>query len=216
MHAPWHSTAAGTYTITVTGTGGGIQHTATVTLTVTGAPNFAIAASPSSVTIVRGNQGSSTITTTISGGFNSAIALSASGVPNGTTVSFSPNSIAAPGAGSSTMTITVGTNTPTGTYSIIVTGNGGGMQHTVTLTMTVVAYVSLTWTASTDTVVGYNVYRSTTNNGPYTKVNSNLIAATSYNDQTVLSGITYYYVATAVDSQQNESSYSNQASATVP
>jgi uncharacterized membrane protein len=133
------STPVGTYPITVTGNGGGIQQNTTLTLTVTAQqqPNFAISASPSSLTIQQGNQGTSTITTTISGGFNSAISLSASGVPSGTTVSFNPNPIPAPGAGSSTMTITVGSSTPTGTYPVTVAGNGGGIQQNTTVTLTV-------------------------------------------------------------------------------
>ena len=49
----------GTYPITVTGNGGGVQQTATVTLTVTAAPNFTISASPASLSIVQGNQGTS-------------------------------------------------------------------------------------------------------------------------------------------------------------
>ena len=73
------NTAVGTYPITVTGNGGGIQQTATVTLTVTAPPNFTLSAAPSSLSVVQGHQGNSTITTTISGGFNSAISLSASG-----------------------------------------------------------------------------------------------------------------------------------------
>ncbi len=100
-------------------------------------PDFTISASPSSVTVVQGQQGSSTITTTVSGGFNNAINLSASGVPSGTTVSFSPNPIAAPGAGSSTMTINVGSSTTPGVYPITVTGTGGTTQHSTTVTLTV-------------------------------------------------------------------------------
>ena len=123
------NTAVGTYPITVTGNGGGIQHSTTVTLTVTVPPDYSISANPAAVSVAQGSQGASTISTTISGGFNSAINLSASGVPNGTTVSFSPNPIAAPGNGSSTMTINVGANTAVGTYPITVTGNGGGIQH---------------------------------------------------------------------------------------
>src|SRR5271157_1156347 len=92
------STPTGTYPITVTGNGGGIQQTTTVTLTVTAATNFTISASPASLRVVQGNQGTSTITTAISGGFNSAISLSASGVPSGTTVSFNPQTIPAPGS----------------------------------------------------------------------------------------------------------------------
>lgn len=102
-------------------------------------PDFTISASPSSATIVQGQQGSSTITTTVSGGFNNAINLSASGVPTGTTVSFSPNPIAAPGAGTSTMTINVGASTTPGTYPITVTGTGGTTQHSTTVTLTVTA-----------------------------------------------------------------------------
>src|SRR5438270_5406656 len=101
------------------------------------APNFTIAASPTSVSLVQGTSGSSTISTTVSGGFNNAISLSASGAPTGATVSFSPASIAAPGSGSSTMTITVGASTVTGTYTITVTGTGGTTTHNATVSLTV-------------------------------------------------------------------------------
>ncbi len=78
--------------------------------------------------------------------------------------------------------------------------------------------VTLTWTASiSPNVSGYNVYRGTTSGGPYTKVNSALIAGqTYYLDTTVQAGLTYYYVATAVDSSSSESAYSNQAQAVIP
>ena len=131
------STPAGSYPITVTGTGGGIQHNTTVTLTVTAAGSFTISASPSSLTIQQGNQGTSTITTTISGGFNSSVNLSASGMPTGTTVTFNPPTIPPPGNGSSAMTVTVGSNTPPGTYPITVTGTGGGIQQNTTVSLTV-------------------------------------------------------------------------------
>ena len=137
------STPAGTYPITVTGNGGGTQKTTTVTLTVTAASTFTISASPSSLSVMQGNQGTSAITTTVSGGFSSAISLSASGVPTGTTVGFNPQTIPAPGAGSSTMTITVGSRHRMETYPITVTGNGGGIQQSVTVNLTVTAQVIL-------------------------------------------------------------------------
>ncbi|MFZ1135715.1 MAG: hypothetical protein WAN69_12245, partial [Candidatus Korobacteraceae bacterium] len=83
-----------------------------------------------------------------SNGFNNAITLSASGVPSGTTVSFSPNPIAAPGSGSSTMTIAVGTSTAPGTYTLTVTGSGGGTQHTATVILTVNPPPDFTLTAA--------------------------------------------------------------------
>jgi uncharacterized membrane protein len=133
------STATGTYSVTVTGTGGGVTHTTSISLTVTsgGTPSFTISASPSSVTIMQGGSGTSTISTTVSGGFNSSISLSASGLPSGTTASFNPASIPAPGSGSSTLTFTVGSSTATGTYSVTVTGTGGGITHTTGISLTV-------------------------------------------------------------------------------
>ena len=136
----------------MTGNGGGIQQNTTVTLTVVAPPSFTISASPASLSIAQGNQGTSTITTTISGGFNNDISLSASGMPSGTTVTFNPQTIPAPGSGSSTMTITVGSGTLIGTYPITVTGNGGGIQQNTTVTLTVVSPPSFTLSASPSTV----------------------------------------------------------------
>jgi len=77
--------------------------------------------------------------------------------------------------------------------------------------------VTLNWTASTSSnVTGYNLYRGLTSGGPYTKVNTSLIVGTTYTDVTVQAGQTYYYVSTAVDSNNNESVYSNQAPAVIP
>ncbi len=131
------STAVGTYSITVSASGGGVQQSATVSLTVTAPPTFTLSASPTSLSVVQGNQGTSTITTTVSGGFNNPVSLSASGAPTGTTVSFNPVTIAAPGSGNSTMTVTVGSSTAVGTYSITVSASGGGVQQTAIVTLTV-------------------------------------------------------------------------------
>ncbi len=77
--------------------------------------------------------------------------------------------------------------------------------------------VTLSWTASTSpNVTGNNVYRAATAGGPYTKVNTYLAVGTSYTDIAVAAGQTYYYVVTAVDNTNAESTYSNEASATVP
>ncbi len=100
-------------------------------------PDFAISAAPASVSVVQGANGTSTITTTVSGGFNNSVALTSSGAPAGTTVSFSPSSIAAPGNGTSTMTMAVGASTATGTYAITVTGTGGSTTHPTTVSLTV-------------------------------------------------------------------------------
>lgn len=77
--------------------------------------------------------------------------------------------------------------------------------------------VDLTWNPSaTSGVVGYNVYRGGVSGGPYSQINSALDAQTTYTDNTVVAGQTYYYVTTAVDGSGNQSSYSNQAQAVIP
>ncbi len=75
--------------------------------------------------------------------------------------------------------------------------------------------VNLDWNDNGESdLAGYNVHRSTTSGGPYTKINASLVAASTYSDTTVTNGTTYYYVVTAVDTSNNESGNSNQASAT--
>jgi kumamolisin len=149
--------AAGSYTITVSGTGDSITHTATIGLTVTavGTPAFTLAASPASVSVVAGNSGSSTISTTVSGGFSSAIALSATGMPSGVTATFTPTSIAAPGSGSSTLALAVASTTAAGTYTITVSGTGGGITHTATVSLTVTAAATGSFTISVSPTSGY-------------------------------------------------------------
>jgi fibronectin type 3 domain-containing protein len=72
------------------------------------------------------------------------------------------------------------------------------------------AQVSLTWNASTG-ATSYNVKRSTTSGGPYTKISSP--ETTSYLDTGLINGTSYYYVVTAVNSA-GESNPSSQATAT--
>src|SRR5208282_474906 len=152
------TTPAGTYPFTVTASGGGLFQNTAITVMVAG---FTISAAPASLSIAPGNQGASTITTSISGGFNFPINLSASGMPAGTTASFNPPSIPAPGSGSSTMTITVGSSTSPGTYPITVTGSGGGVLQTVTITLTVTGNSGFTLSATptsltlTQSALGY-------------------------------------------------------------
>lgn len=104
--------------------------------------------------------------------------------------------------------------------SVTVTSNANGSPVTIALSGTGAQAtshsVALNWIASSSTVSGYNVYRSTTNGSNYAKINGGLLSALDYTDSTVQSGTTYYYVTTAVDASGNESSYSNEASAAVP
>lgn len=80
--------------------------------------------------------------------------------------------------------------------------------------------VTLTWQApspvgGSGTISGYNVYRATSGVN-YTKINSALIAGLTTTDAAVVSGTTYGYCATTVDSANNESPCTIPVNAAVP
>jgi hypothetical protein len=105
------------------------------------------------------------------------------------------------------------------TAAVTITGAAiAGVNFTATAVPAPVSHsVTLSWMASASpNVIGYNVYRSTTSGGPYAKLNGSPVGARAYLDSNVASGQSYFYVATAVDSSNNESVYSTQATAIVP
>jgi len=68
-------------------------------------------------------------------------------------------------------------------------------------------------------IAGYNLYRSTDPNLPksqWTKLNQSLLTRTTYQDERVESGKTYYYYLTAVDQAGNVSAPSEVTSERVP
>jgi hypothetical protein len=96
----------------------------------------------------------------------------------------------------------------------VVNSSMGGACNTGTGT-TVSHSVALNWSLSNSAnVTGYKVYRGTISGGPYTLLTS-LGVTTSYTDSGVQSGLTYYYVTTAVNGS-SESGYSNQTPAVIP
>ena len=76
--------------------------------------------------------------------------------------------------------------------------------------------VALKWQPSSSRVAGYNVYRSMTPAGNYVQINSSLVQGVTFTDNTVESGLTYYYVTRAVDTLGHESVNSNEARAAIP
>lgn len=100
-------------------------------------PDFALTASPTTVSVAQGGTNTTTVSTTVSGGFNSAVSLSASGLPAGVTASFSPASIAAPGSGSSTLTFSASSTAATGTSTVTINASGGSVSHSTTISLTI-------------------------------------------------------------------------------
>jgi fibronectin-binding autotransporter adhesin len=76
--------------------------------------------------------------------------------------------------------------------------------------------VTLSWTAPSGTVIGYDVYRSTTSGSGYTLLAAGTdVSSSPFTDTTAANGTTYYYVVTALNGAL-QSSDSSQVSATPP
>ena len=118
--------AAGSYSITVTGTpASGTPETTTVTLTVTAAPPvFSLSAASSSIIVKRGSSTSDVITVTLVSGGAASVTLSASGQKKGVGVSFSTNPVTP--TGTSTMKVSANRKAPVGTFNITITGTATG------------------------------------------------------------------------------------------
>jgi len=144
-----------------------------------------------------------------------AVTILGSGFQSGTNVAFGGISAASVTFVSSTEIQAVSPSSAAGTVSIAI-ANSSSQTATLAAAFTFFHTVNLSWTGSISTISGYNVYRSSTSGGPYSKVNSALIPGTSFTDNSVQAGLTCFYVATAVDSSNKESGYSNQAQAIVP
>lgn len=129
--------AAGTYTLTITGTdsvNSSLTHSATVTLIVN-APvsgDFSISVSPSTAVVKKGSTTTYGVTVTATGGFNSSVSLSVSGIPSGAIASFSPSTVPG-GSGTSTLTVNSGTAVA-GTYALTITGTAG-TSHSTNVTL---------------------------------------------------------------------------------
>ncbi len=75
--------------------------------------------------------------------------------------------------------------------------------------------IALDWFNNTEAdLAGYNVYRSTTSGANFSRLNSSLVASSSYTDTNITNNTTYYYRTTAVDNSGNESANSSQVSVT--
>ena len=200
----------------------GSSISAPATLTVN-APALALAASSTALSF--GNvpvptSGSKPVTLTNVGNANISISnvsvsgpgFNATGLPTGLilapgkaatiAVTFTPSAI-----GSVTGTVRISSNALNSPHTIALSGAGTALvKHTV----------SLSWTPSISKVIGYDIYSSTKSGGPYLRLSATPSLTTSYTDATVLSGRSYYYVVTAVDSNSMESAFSREVSAKIP
>jgi uncharacterized membrane protein len=125
------ASAAGNYTVTISSSSGTLTHTITVTVQVV---DFAVAANPTTITILAGTTGNSTVTITALNGFIGTVNLALT--PSmGLGATISPNNIVA--SGTSTMSVSA---TISSDYSVTIKASSGSISHTIMVTIHVLDY----------------------------------------------------------------------------
>jgi hypothetical protein len=89
-----------------------------------------VTANPTGLTAQTCQSANSTVTVPAVSGLSGSLALSVSGLPAGTTASFSPASIV--NSGSSTLTVTPSSSTPTGNFTLTITVTGAAQSGSTT------------------------------------------------------------------------------------
>ncbi len=98
-----------------------------------GTADFALSASPASLSVSQGSSVTTTISVLPSNGFSNSVSFTASGLPAGVSASFSPTSSPA----SSALTLTAASNAAVGSATVTINGTSGSLAHATTLTLTV-------------------------------------------------------------------------------
>jgi hypothetical protein len=207
--------AAGTYAVTPSKTGFGFNPTTQAavitTADITGL-NFAASSQSGPTFTISG-----TVTPKASG---VGVAMILTGPTGATATTDASGNYSFPSVPNGTYTVTPNksglTFTPASLSETVNGANKAGVNFVAAAGSSQAGSVALSWTASTSTVSGYNVYRSVTSGSGYSRLNAALISGLSFSDTTAIAGTTYFYVATAVDSSGDESANSNQATASIP
>jgi hypothetical protein len=124
------------------------------------APNFALSASPRSLTIIQGRPGgAAAIALSVANGFTGSVSLAASGLPGGVTASFSPSSIS--GSGTSKLTLKANDSVTSGNATVTVTGTSGSLAATTTIALSIDFALSVSPGAQTVTAGRGVSYKTT-------------------------------------------------------
>jgi len=109
------------------------------------------------------------------------------------------------GAAAGKLTIT---STSSSGATAVVSLSGTGNPH----------QVQLTWSAptSSDSIAGYNIYRTLSGGSTYQLLNTTVDAQTTYMDSIAVSSVTYNYVVKSVDASGNLSAASNVIAVAIP
>ncbi len=166
---------------------------------------------------------SSTQVVTLTNGGNTALSISSLTITGTNAADFAEvadtcGSSVAAGANCSIGVAFTPSTSKSETASLAIADNATGSPQAVSLSGLGIHDVGLSWNpSSTSGVVGYNVYRGTTSGGESsTPLNSTPVTGTTFTDESVAAGTTYYYVVTAVGSDDTQSPASAETETTVP
>lgn len=98
-------------------------------------PDFTLAAIPPSQNVHTNGITTYTLTTTALGGFGGTVSFNVSGLPSGSTASFSPQTVS--GSGSTTLTVSNALFACVGSSILVVMATSGSLSHTATITLNV-------------------------------------------------------------------------------
>ena len=124
----------GTYTLKVSGTGGGLTRSVTATLTIR-EKDFKIVSSLETITVEQGDNASIQVNVEKIGDFNAPVSLTISGVPSDVEAKFTVAS-GVPSF-SSTLNLNIPLSTPEGAYTLTIEGASGERIHSVKVTLNV-------------------------------------------------------------------------------
>ncbi|HTC64553.1 MAG TPA: choice-of-anchor D domain-containing protein [Candidatus Saccharimonadales bacterium] len=197
---------------TVSLNGIGMASTAVLSASVP-ALNFGsiVVGKSSALTVKLTNVGNSNVTiskVTVSGATYSATGVSAGLILSPGQSATLDSSFSPLAAGSFSGSVTIASNATNSPSTITLSGSSAAQAaaHSATLS----------WTPSTSAVAGYNVYVSAVSGGPYSKLDSSVVAVDGYVDTNIQAGQTYFFVVRAVTGAGVESADSTQVSVTVP
>jgi len=137
----------GSYNITIIGTSGSLQHSVNIVLEITAppvppTPDFAIAASPTSLSIQQCDSDKSTIIVASLKGFNKPVDLAVtSATITGVTTTLDPLQVTPPSNSFATsiLIVDVATDALLGSYTITVTGTSNSLTHSANVSLVVTA-----------------------------------------------------------------------------
>jgi hypothetical protein len=211
------ATPAGTYTVSVTGAGGGVTKTTSFSLTVTSAASTAITSPAQGTTLTPGQ----TVTATGSGtNLSWYVDLTGDGLPSFKTGTGSSITFTVPASATSAqiVRITLASSGGLATRDYNITASPPpittGGSFTV-LQPTHPTRFTLQWNDNSDNEDNFAIERKTGPNGTYTQIALTAANSISYVDTAVTRGITYCYRVRAVNSAV-ASAYSNEACGAIP